>query len=85
MSGVVETFLKEVDYPSFVLYKKLKVQKPASLSEFYSPEGEIKIDTTCTHDEYLTRLGNYLNQVESLKKKLKAQGSSVINHITALT
>ena len=46
MSSVVETFLKEVDYPSFVLYKKLKVAPPEKLSDFYAPEGEIKIDTT---------------------------------------
>ena len=85
MSGVVETFLKQEEYADFVLYKKLKVEKPAQLSDFYSPEGEIKIDTTCTHDEYLARLNSYLNQLESLKKKLKSQGSTVITHITALT
>lgn len=85
-SSYLQTFLLEADYKVFSDAKKKssKEKKIQRLEEFWTLDGTVICDPFNDESEKVT-VNEYINIVESMKKKLKRQSDTLISTFTELS
>lgn len=79
-SSYLQTFLLEADYKKFAEAKKksAKEKKIGRLEEFWTLDGTVICDPFNDESEKVT-INEYINIVESMKKKIKRQSDTLIS------